>query len=203
MSERPPPSTETAADAARSTPPNAAPLRLVPAAKRAWVTLAVVAAAVVLFLYVERPFAARQRSELVGTEAPDFALPVIYGGDPGNRIRLSDLRGRVVVLDFWASWCAPCEQQARELDSLARRQSEGVQILGVATGDTADAAARRAHRDSLTYPSVCDTHGDVAVAYAATDLPTVVVVDQKGTITAVRTGIVDASTVAELISQAK
>jgi cytochrome c biogenesis protein CcmG/thiol:disulfide interchange protein DsbE len=165
--------------------------------------LALVAAAVVLFLEIERPSVSHRRSPLVGTEAPDFALPVIYGGDPGNRIRLSELRGRVVVLDFWASWCTPCEQQARELDALARRQSEGVQILGVATGEAAEAAARRAQRDSLTYPSVYDTHGDVAVTYDATDLPTLVVVDQKGTIAAVRTGVLDASTVGELIHQAK
>ena len=203
MSERPPAPIEATGEAERSTPRNAAPERPATVAKHPWVALALVAAAAVLFVYLERPTVSHRNSPLVGTEAPDFALPVIHGGDPGNRIRLSELRGRVVVLDFWASWCAPCERQARELDALARRQSEGIQILGVATGDAADAATRRAQRESLTYPSVYDTYGDIAVAYDATDLPTLIVVDRKGTITAVRTGVLDASTVGELIRQAK
>ena len=203
MSREPPVRIETTGDAGRSTPRNAAPSQPARSTKHVRVAVALVSAAVLLFVYVERSRVAHWESPLVGTEAPDFALPVIHGGDKGNRIRLSELRGRVVVLDFWASWCSACELQARELDALARRQSEGIQILGVATDDAAEAATRQAQRESLAYPSVYDTYGDVAAAYDAIDLPTLVVVDQNGTIASVRTGVTDASTVGKLIHQAK
>jgi len=181
---------------------DAKPLKPTIGVKQAWVTAAMLVASVCLFVYIVMPSLPHENSPLVGAEAPDFALPVIHGGEPGNRIRLSELRGRVVVLDFWASWCLPCEQQARVLDQLARRRSDGALILGVATGDPADAATKHAQERGLSYPSVHDTHGDVALTYGATDLPTLVVIDQSGKVVAVRRGVVDASTIDELISLA-
>jgi cytochrome c biogenesis protein CcmG/thiol:disulfide interchange protein DsbE len=179
-----------------------APLKPTTAPSQAWVTVAMLVASVVLFAYIVMPSLPREKSPLIDAEAPDFALPVIHGGEPGNRIRLSELRGRVVVLDFWASWCTPCEQQARVLDELARQRSDRAMILGVATGDPAEAATRHAEQEDLAYPSVHDTHGDVALTYGATNLPTVVVIDREGTVVAVQRGIVDAPTLDELIKLA-
>ena len=139
----------------------------------------------------------------VGDEAPDFVLPVVHGGDAGNRIRLSDLRGRVVLLDFWASWCAACQKQAPILDRFARNRSpDEVLVVGVNTGDQRDAAAAFARSRDLGYPIVFDETQGVAAAYDATTLPRLFVVDRTGRIQAVRTGVVSARELESLTKEA-
>ncbi len=180
-----------------------APLKPTTAVGQVWITLTMVCIAVGLFAYIVVPSLPREESPLLQTEAPDFTLPVIHGGEPDNRIRLSELRGSIVVLDFWASWCAPCEQQTAILDAQARARPEEFIILGVATADSASAATQYAEEKRLFYPSVHDTNGDVALEYGATDLPTIVVINRDGTVVAVRRGVVDAATIDELIRAAE
>jgi cytochrome c biogenesis protein CcmG, thiol:disulfide interchange protein DsbE len=170
--------------------------------QQAWLTLALVIAVSVMFAFVVLPYI-RPKSKLEGGVAPDFVLPIIHQGEPGNRIRLSDLRGKTVVLDFWASWCAPCREQAPILDALARRHQPGgdLVVVGVNTSDERDSAIQFARSMSLSYASVLDEGNRVAAAYAVTGLPTLVVVDPGGKIVAVRRNVVRKKELDELVAR--
>jgi cytochrome c biogenesis protein CcmG/thiol:disulfide interchange protein DsbE len=90
-------------------------------------------------------------SGMVGQQAPDFTLPVVANGDPGARMQLAELKGRPVVIDFWATWCGPCQVQAPILDRLARKyEGRGLVVLGVNIDDppalAKEYAKRRASR---------------------------------------------------------
>lgn len=120
------------------------------------------------------------RAEAQNTPAPDFELPSLEDGKP---IRLSSFRGHVVVLNFWASWCAPCRLEAPGLRRVSERYAdEGVRFLGVDYRD--DEAAARAFVDEfrLTYPSVSDPSGSLAYDFELIGFPTTFIIDPAGTI---------------------
>jgi cytochrome c biogenesis protein CcmG/thiol:disulfide interchange protein DsbE len=120
------------------------------------------------------------RAEVENTLAPDFELPSLEDGEP---IPLSSLRGQVVVLNFWASWCAPCRLEAPGLRRISERyRDRGVRFLGVDYRD--DDAAGRAFVDEfrLRYPSVTDPSGSLAYDYDLIGFPTTFIIDPAGTI---------------------
>jgi cytochrome c biogenesis protein CcmG, thiol:disulfide interchange protein DsbE len=132
-----------------------------------------------LFLYWLMP--SRPKAPAVGLPAPDFELPSIEPGEPA--ISLRQLRGRVVVLDFWASWCAPCRAQGQALAEAEQQFSrEGVSVIGINTADSAERALEFLRRAPARHPTLFD-RGDVARAYGASGLPTLVFIDANGTIT--------------------
>jgi thiol-disulfide isomerase/thioredoxin len=147
------------------------------------------------------------RATAVGHDAPDWALPLVangvsIGNDSGT-LRLSDLRGRAVLIDFWATWCEPCRLQAPIVDQVARRWRErGLVAVGVNT-DTPDQGDPRAFALSrgLTYPIVHDREGVASRAYAVEDLPTLVLVSRAGKIVAIRTGVTDDGELERLVRQ--
>lgn len=139
------------------------------------------AAASGIFGYAVLPYLDPARSQVKGKTAPDFTLPVLSGGPEGNRISLSDYRGRVVVLDFWASWCGPCRAQAPILDALARKfEAQGVSFIGVNTGDEEANARAYLTKANLSYPSVFDGQGVVGRNFGADQLPTLAIVSPSG-----------------------
>ncbi|HKO90796.1 MAG TPA: TlpA disulfide reductase family protein [Polyangiaceae bacterium] len=158
-----------------------------------------------LFGYLVLPHVSRRVSpsaQLIGAPAPDFSLPVFHGGDAGSRIRLSALQGNVVILDFWASWCKPCQAQARILSGLAPRHAGGnVMFVGVNTADNPDRAEAFAASHQLPYPSVLDA-GEVADAYGASSLPTLVVIDTFGKVSDVTLGVLSAEEIETAIRAA-
>jgi cytochrome c biogenesis protein CcmG, thiol:disulfide interchange protein DsbE len=142
------------------------------------VAAAVLAVAVVLGVGLSRPDRL-EASPLTGGEAPGFTLPALdAGGDP---VRLSDLRGQVVVLNFWASWCAECQVEQEALaQTWDRFRDAGVVVLGVdfeaATGDAREYVARTA----TSYPVVVDTRSRTALAYGLRGVPETFLIDRKG-----------------------
>jgi len=147
--------------------------------------------------------AARSNSPLIGQPAPDFLLRTISEAGLGETQRLSDIQGKTVVLDFFASWCGPCRQQAPIIDRLARRLSgPKLAVLGVNTSDEFGDARRYldAHRPS--YPVLFDGDAEAANAFGVSGLPTLLVIDKQGIVRAVEMGVVGEGELEGLIHDA-
>jgi cytochrome c biogenesis protein CcmG, thiol:disulfide interchange protein DsbE len=146
------------------------------------------------------------RGGMVGQPAPDFTLPVAANGDPGARMQLAELKGRPVVIDFWATWCGPCAMQAPILDRLARKYEErGLVVLGVNIDNPplSPAVAREyARRKGLSYPILLDARDQAAAMYGVSTLPSLIVIDRKGNVTSFTTGLVDEPSLDEVIAAA-
>ncbi|HEY8584945.1 MAG TPA: TlpA disulfide reductase family protein [Capillimicrobium sp.] len=122
--------------------------------------------------------------------APVAELPVL--GDDGATGSLADYRGEVVILNFWASWCAPCEAEAPELERAQRRlEREGAgTVLGVTYHDASRDALEFIDEHGLTYPSLRDVEGDLTKEYGTRALPETFVIDADGRIVDLMKGTV-------------
>jgi len=119
--------------------------------------------------------------------APLFTLPSLRGPE---QIALQSLRGQVVVLNFFASWCAPCALEAADLQRAWRASKDrGVTFLGIAVQDEELAARAFLARHGVSYPAVFDRDGSVMKAYDVTGIPTTVFVDPVGRIAGRHAGI--------------
>ena len=143
-----------------------------------------------LFGLVIMPRLAPAGGDLLDEPAPDFTLPVVANGDDGARMKLSELTDKVVILDFWATWCGPCAMQAPILDRIARKHPDDVLVLGINVGEEPSKAKRYATQKGLSYPILADPSGTTQQAYGASTLPTIVLIDKKGRIKQVVRGLV-------------
>jgi cytochrome c biogenesis protein CcmG, thiol:disulfide interchange protein DsbE len=120
--------------------------------------------------------------------APAVSLPVLAAADGlgpgGSTISTADLRGRVVVLNFWASWCQPCELEAPILEQVARRyrRAGDVVVVGVDVQDLREKALGFVRDNGLTYPSLRDGSDSARRAYQVAAMPETFVVDPQGRI---------------------
>lgn len=114
-----------------------------------------------------------------GESAPAFSLPPLDGG--GGRVTLAGQRGKVLYVDFWSAWCAPCRETMPALAALrAKYPRERFEVLGVNV-DPSPVAGRRLLRElRLSYPNASDTAGESATMYGVEALPAAFIVDANG-----------------------
>ena len=122
-------------------------------------------------------------------EAPDFTLERLDGsGD----LQLSSLRGKVVILNFWASWCTPCKEEAPFLEELWRaNRDRGLVVVGLDAKDFRADARRFVERFSLSFPTVFDGPGELVGPYGVTGFPETFVIDREGLVVAAFRGAVN------------
>jgi cytochrome c biogenesis protein CcmG/thiol:disulfide interchange protein DsbE len=137
-------------------------------------------------------------SPLIGKPAPPFALAPVSGGDA---VSLSGLRGKVVVLNFWATWCVPCMQEHPTL-SAGSRSMPDVQFLGVVYQDENAKVAELLRRKPLAYPTLTDEGSKTAIAYGVYGVPETYFIDKQGTIVTKFVGPLDPDTLRALVRQA-
>jgi len=120
-----------------------------------------------------------------GKPAPDFALK----SDSGRNIRLSELRGQVVLINFWATWCPPCRQELPQLNDIyTRHRSTGFMLLAVNVDDKRADAEAMIKRLGLRFPTLFDEAKKVAALYRVDTMPSTLLVDRDGRVRYVHRG---------------
>lgn len=124
----------------------------------------------------------------IGSEAPPFTLPVVANALDGKAsVSLHELRGHPVLIDFWATWCRPCQAELPVVNRIAERfRDRGLVVVGINTSDEAGKAEAWAKTSGLTFPIAYDASETAARGYGVDSLPTLVLVSKTGKIVAVR-----------------
>ncbi|WP_141433380.1 thiol-disulfide oxidoreductase ResA [Bacillus sp. 03113] len=136
----------------------------------------------------------------VGKKAPDFVL-VDMGG---NQHRLSDYQGQGVLLNFWGTWCKPCEKEMPYLDSgFQKFKEQGVQVLAVNVGESELAVQQFIDQYKLSFPVVIDSDNQVQTAYGINPLPITFLIDKNGVMVKSYTGELTEKMVQDFMEQIK
>jgi cytochrome c biogenesis protein CcmG/thiol:disulfide interchange protein DsbE len=126
---------------------------------------------------------------LVGNGAPAFSRPPVGGG---AAISTDTLRGKVAIVDFWATWCEPCKKSFPKLEELnVKYRSSGLQIIGVSEDDDADGIPMFAKGLGTKFPLVWDQEKSIASKWQPKSMPTTFVVDRSGIVRFVHFGFHD------------
>jgi peroxiredoxin len=116
---------------------------------------------------------------VIGQPAPDFVLRTL---DAGN-VRISEFRGDVVVLNFWAAWCSTCQQEMARLDSLQQKyQRAGLVTLAINLDDDVERARDVSRRLSMSYPMLFDPARETGRLFLVDSMPTTLFIDREGVV---------------------
>lgn len=152
----------------------------------------------------DQPSGGARRAVLqVGSTAPDFTLNALNTSD-GGAVTLSALRGRRVLLNFWASWCAPCKKEMPDFNAAyAELKSQGVEFIGIGTQDNPGNLRQFLRETPVGYTIVEDADGRVGDAYGVLGLPMTVFVDSAGVIQRVHAGPLTKADVLQMFAALK
>lgn len=124
----------------------------------------------------------------VGQSAPPISLPLLAADSPAV-LTLDSLRGKVVYLDFWASWCGPCRVSFPQLEALRQELGpQGFEVLAVNVDEFEPDALRFLEEVTVTYPVVRDGAGETPATYGILGMPTGYLIDRRGTVRLVHQG---------------
>lgn len=120
-----------------------------------------------------------------GGPAPNFTLPT----RSGQSVSLKDLKGNVVMVNFWATWCGPCRQEMPKLEALYERYHDlGFTLLGVNVEEDPSGVPKFLKQTPVSFKILLDTHNKVSQAYKVVAMPTTVLIDRKGNVRYVHHG---------------
>lgn len=125
---------------------------------------------------------------ILGTEAPPFEITSFKG----EQISLSKYKGNPIVINFWASWCAPCKREAGDLEKTYRFfKNREVVFIGIASDDTKDKALKFIEEFEITYPNGMDEEEAISKKYSVLTLPITFIIDREGKITFKKVGQIE------------
>ena len=139
----------------------------------------------------------QQREIVRSVEATDFTLPTLDNKEQS----LSEARGKVVILNFWASWCEPCKTEMPHFQTYYEQYQKDVEILAVnfTKKDQVNQVEKFAEQHELTFPILLDETGETSIMYGAFALPTTIIIDRQGQIAHEILGPLDEALLAEYI----
>lgn len=135
----------------------------------------------------------------LGKPAPEFSLL----GLDGTVLRLSDLRGKIVLVNFWATWCVPCRKEFPELVKAYEENKGDVVVVGVDLQENVDQVRAFAEDFGARFPIVIDEKGEVADAYRVLGLPSSYFIDRDGVLRGQYFGAMTSSIIAERLQEAR
>lgn len=161
------------------------------------------AAAARLLLLTTLPFVAacgpRATPTVGGDPLPEFRLASMAGGELGS----ADLAGKVVVYDFWATWCGPCHLQAEILHEMyPAHRSEGVEFVAISVGEPEEIVREFLAEKPYPYPVLVDPEDSMSARLRILGLPTLIVADREGRVVFRSTGISDRRTIEKALERA-
>ena len=133
-----------------------------------------------------------------GVQAPDFTGELI----DSTSIRLSELQGKPVIINFWATWCGPCVKEMPAFERLKDDFGDKIGIIAVNCGDDAGTVKDFVEENGYTFPVVLDEEYSISMLYPTNSIPYTVVVDAEGRVTHISTGALDADTMYERYKEA-
>jgi cytochrome c biogenesis protein CcmG/thiol:disulfide interchange protein DsbE len=171
---------------------------------KSWIRLAVVTVivggVVGLLAYGFTRDARYIRSPLVAKTAPSFTLALF----DGKVIKLEEFRGKVVFLNFWASWCVPCREEAKSLEAAWKKyKDQGVVFVGVSIQDKEEDARNFIQEFGITYRNGIDKAGKIGIDYGVWGIPETFFIDHGGRITYKHVGGISVPTIVAKLDQAR
>ena len=133
-----------------------------------------------------------------GVEAPDFTGELM----DGTSITLSELQGKPVIINFWATWCGPCVKEMPAFERLKDDFGDKIGIIAVNCGDDAETVKDFVEENGYTFPVVLDEEYSISMLYPTNSIPYTVVLDAEGKVTHISTGALDADTMYERYKEA-